>query len=130
MKPFSQEWISALAEKLKNDGDFQEKAEGFDSRFQFSILQDPKANVKEAFACGINLPQSDETWFERKADNEVDIILEGKYSDLVDVVKGKARLEIYLTAGKLRLKKGNIGKLLSYLGGVNRFVEVAKIIST
>jgi len=129
MKPFSQEWISALAEKLKNDSDFQEKAKGFDSRFQFSILQDPKANVKEAFACGINLPQSDETWIEKKKDEEVDINLEGKYSDFVEVVKGKAKLELYLTAGKIRLKKGDMGKLLSYLGGVNRFIEVAKSIS-
>lgn len=130
MKPFSQEWISAFAEKLKNDGEFQEKAKGFDSRLQFSILQAPKTNGKEAFACGINLPQCDETWFERKEDKEVDIILEGKYSDLVDVVKGKAKLEVSLTVGKIRLKRGELGKLLSYLGGINRFVEVAKTIST
>ncbi len=129
MKIMSPEWVNALAEKLKSDEEFQQKGKGFDSKFQFAALADPKAGANEAIYVGVNLPQADEVWFEKKPDNEVDIILEGKYGEFVNVLKGKANLLMSVTMGKLRLKKGEASKLTSYMGAVNRFIELAKSIS-
>ena len=124
MKAFSKPWLETLVEKLKNNASFQEKAKGFDSMFQFSVTDDPK------LSCGVNLPQADVSWEGEKPEEELDIILQGKFNDFMAVLKGKAQLLPYVTSGKLRLKKGDVGKLLSYLGGVNEFINVAKTITT
>ncbi|MFZ5632958.1 MAG: hypothetical protein ACOY40_08935 [Bacillota bacterium] len=126
MNIFSKEWIEVFNEKLKKDDDFQEKAQGFDSKFQFVIEPDLSAGVSENLSFGINLPQCDEVWYGIKPEKEVDIILQGKYGNLQSVIFGKTMLLVALASGKLKLKKGGQAKLVAYMGAINRFLEVAR----
>lgn len=126
MKMFSKEWVEVFNEKLKADDVFQQKAAGFDSRFQFVVEPDPKAGGSENLSFGINLPQCDDLWFGTRPDDELDIILQGKYVNLQSVMMGKTKLIVALATGKLKLKKGSQTKLVSYMGAVNRFFEIAR----
>lgn len=129
MKMFTEEWVKAFAEKLKNDQEFQEKGKGFDSNLQFIILKDPKAGVNKDTGFGMWMPTIDNFWYGIKDQNEVDIILQAKASVVQDVFKGKKNVVMALTMGSIKLKKGPLTKLTGNLGAVNRFIEVAKSIS-
>jgi len=52
VKLFTKEWVESMAETLKNDSDFQKKAEGFDSKFQFVALSDPESTCRNVMKCG------------------------------------------------------------------------------
>ncbi|KJS01640.1 MAG: hypothetical protein VR68_04560 [Peptococcaceae bacterium BRH_c4a] len=129
MKLFSREWADTMAETLKASPDFQEKAAGFDSKFQFIALPDSGAGVSEERACGINLPQCDEVWSGKRPDGEVDVILEGKYGNMAKIMAGQTNLLAALAMRSVRLKKGSAGKLTTYLGAVNIFIENSKKLS-
>lgn len=126
MKMFSKEWVEAFNEKLKNDDDFQEKADGFDSKFQFVVEPDPKAGVSENLSFGLNLPPCDEFWCGVRPESDLDIILQGKFGNMQSVMSGKTGLIVALATGKVKLKKGSQTKLVGYMGAVNRFIEIAR----
>jgi putative sterol carrier protein len=119
-----------MAEALKGDAEFQQRAAGFDSKFQFISLPDSGAGVSEERACGLNLPQCDEVWLGKRSEGEVDIILEGKYGIMAKIFSsGKTNLLAALAMRSVRLRKGSAAKLTTYLGAVNRFIENSKKIS-
>jgi len=126
MKMFSREWVEVFNEKLKNDDDFQEKASGFDSKFQFVVEPDPKAGVSENLSFCLNLPPCDEFWCGVRPVSDVDIILQGKYGSLQNIIMGKTGLIVALATGKVKLKKGSQTKLVGYMGAINRFLEIAR----
>lgn len=130
MKAFTQEWISKMSEALRNDPVFQKSAVGFDSRFQFVALPDPAAGLNEERVCGINLPQLDDEWTEKRPDAEVDVILEGKYGNLCKIMTGQVNLLASLATRNVKLKKGSAAKLTTYIGAVNIFVETSQKIGT
>jgi len=130
VKLFTKEWVESMAETLKNDSDFQKKAEGFDSKFQFVALSDPGAKVKEERACGINLPQCNEVWTVKRPDGEVDVILEGKYGNMAKVMLGQTNLLAAIAVRSVRLKKGSAARLTTYLGAVNIFIDDSKKIGS
>lgn len=130
MKAFTQEWVSKMSEALRNDPVFQKNAVGFDSRFQFVALPDPSAGLNEERVCGMNLPQLDDEWTEKRPDGEVDVILEGKYGNLCKVMTGQVNLLASLAIRNVKLKKGSAAKLTTYIGAVNIFVETSQKIGT
>jgi len=130
MKMFSEEWAQMLAEKLKTDEVFQKNAEDFDSTLHFHVLKDPKAGLKEDVSFGMWVPSIHTFWYGPKKADEVDIFLEGKAGVYESVFKGKKNVVVALTMGAIKLKKGQVTKLTANLGAVNRFIEVAGIISS
>jgi putative sterol carrier protein len=125
MKMFSEEWVNALVENLKNSEDFQKKGKGFDSNFQFKVLKDSKGNITNDMGFGMWFPTCDPCWYGTKADQEVDVILEAKAGVFAEVFSGKRNVVMALTMGTLKLKKGQLTKLTGNLGAVNEFVKVA-----
>ncbi len=125
MKMFTEEWANSLAEKLKVDSTFQNKAQTFDSNLHFHVLKDPKAGVSENVGFGMWVPTVDNYWYGVKAMDEVDIFLEAKASVFQAVFEGKKNVVLALTMGAIKLKKGMLTKLTGNLGAVNRFIEVA-----
>ena len=125
MKMFSEEWTHALAEKLKVDETFQQKAGNFDSNLHFHVLKDPKAGLSEDVSFGMWVPTVDTYWYGPKNMDEVDIFLEGKASVYQAVFEGRKNVVIALTTGAIKLKKGQVTKLTGNLGAVSRFIEVA-----
>ena len=125
MKMFTEEWLNAVVEKLKNSEEFQKKGKGFDSNFHFKVLKDRKAKVSADTAFGMWFPTCDPCWFGKKADDEVDIILEAKAGVLAEVLNGKRNVVMALTMGTVKLKKGQLTKLTGNLGAVNSFISVA-----
>ena len=125
MKMFTEEWLNAVVEKLKNSEEFQKKGKGFDSNFQFKVLKDRKAKINNDKAFGIWFPTCDPFWYGKKADDEVDIILEAKAGVLAEVLNGKRNVVMALTMGTIKLKKGQLTKLTGNLGAVNSFISVA-----
>ena len=119
MLAFSKEWIEALAEKLKNDQEYQKAAEGFDSRFQFIVEPEPAKGVNERYAVGLFAPQCDEVWEGIRKD--VDYTLSGPYGVFVDILHGKIGATKAMVTRKLRLK-GNMTNLLKYKRAVDLFV--------
>lgn len=124
MKLFSEEWVNALVEQLKNNEDFQKKGKGFDSNFQFKVLKDSKANVINDTGFGMWFPTCDPFWYGTKADKDVDIILEAKAGVFAEVFSGKRNVVMALTMGTIKLKKGQLTKLTGNLGTVNEFIKV------
>lgn len=130
MKAFTQEWVSKMSETLRNDPVFQKSAVGFDSKFQFVALPDSSAGLNEERVCGMNIPQFDDEWIEKRPDGEVDVILEGKYGNMCKVMTGQANLLASLATRNVKLKKGSAAKLTTYIGAVNVFVETSQKIGT
>lgn len=129
MKMFSEQWALTLAEKLRADETFQQKAGNFDSNLHFHILKDPKAGLHEDVSFGMWVPTVDTYWYGPKSMEEVDIFLEGKAGVYQSVFQGRKNVVIALTTGAIKLKKGQVTKLTSNLGAVNRFIELAVSIS-
>jgi len=125
MEQFTEEWVGAVVEALKNNEDFQNKGAGFDSNIHFRVLKDRKAKLKKDTAFGMWLPTAEPSWFGSKPDEEVDIILEGKAGTYQAVFNGKRNIVAALTIGALKLKKGSLSKLTGNLGAVSKFIEVA-----
>ena len=125
MKMFTEEWAHSLAETLKGDTTFQQKAQSFDSNLHFHVLKDPKAGLTENVSFGMWVPTVDNYWYGAKTMDEVDIFLEAKASVFKSVFEGKKNVVLALTMGAIKLKKGMVTKLTGNLGAVNRFVEVA-----
>jgi hypothetical protein len=125
MKMFSEEWVNALVVNLKNNEDFQKKGLGFDSNFQFKVLKDSKANLSNDIGFGMWFPTCEPFWFGTKADQDMDIILEGKAGVYAEVFSGKRNVVMALTMGTIKLKKGQLTKLTGNLGAVNQFIKVA-----
>ena len=129
MNIFSEEWVNALVEKLKKSEEFQQKGKGFDSNFQFKVLKDLKARINTDTAFGMWFPTCDPFWYGKKADEEVDIMLEAKAGIFTDVFNGKKNVVMALTMGTIKLKKGQLTKLTGNLGAVNQFIKIAGEVS-
>ncbi len=121
MLVFTQEWIDALAAALKEDEVYQQKAKGFDSYYQFIVEPSAKLGVTESRACGLNLPQCDETW--EGVRDDADYTMSAPYDVFIDVITGKASAVRVIATRKARVR-GNLAKLLKYTGAINRFVAV------
>ena len=121
MKPFTKEWIDALAERLKTDEKYQQAAEGFDSLFQFIVEPEPDKGVTERRAVGIKLPQCDETW--EGIREGVDYTMNGRYGIYYEVFQGRLGPTKAITLRKIRFK-GNLAKLLTYKKAIDRYMEV------
>jgi putative sterol carrier protein len=127
MLAFSKEWIEALAEKLKNDQEYQKAAEGFDSRFQLIIESEPAKGVEERHAVGLFAPKCDEVWEGVKKD--VDYTLSGPYGIFIDILNGKIGATKAMVTRKLRLK-GNMTNLLKYKRAIDLFVSALGDVET
>ncbi|UCF83572.1 MAG: SCP2 sterol-binding domain-containing protein [Desulfobacteraceae bacterium] len=127
MYAFTKEWISALAEALKRDEEYQHKAKGFDSSFQFVAEPVPEKGVPDQRACGLNLPQCDDNW--EGIRSGTDYMMSGPYEIFHKIIKKKMSAVMAITTGKVKVK-GNLGKLLKYIGATNRFVQVLGQIET
>ena len=121
MLVFTKEWIDELAEALKNDEIYQKKAEGFDSSYQFVVEPVPEKGVTEQRACGLNLPQCDETWEGIRPNT--DYVMTASYEVFYNIMTGKMGATRAITTRKAKVK-GNLAKLLKYTGAINRYVEV------
>jgi putative sterol carrier protein len=121
MHPFTKEWVDALAEALKRDQVYQEKAKGFDSSYQFVVEPVPERGVTERRACGLNLPQCDETWEGERPDS--DYVMTASYDVFHKIMTGQIGATWAMTTRKAKLK-GNMAKLLRYTGAINRYVEI------
>ena len=121
MYVFSEEWIDKLAEALKNDEIYQKKAKGFDSSYQFVVEPVPAKGVTEQRACGLNLPQCDETWEGMRPNT--DYVMTASYETYYDIMAGKIGATWAITTRKAKVK-GNLAKLLKYTAAINRYVEV------
>ena len=121
MYVFSKEWIDKLAEALKNDEIHQKKAKGFDSSYQFVVEPVPEKGVTGQRACGLNLPQCDETW--EGVRPNTDYTMTASYETYYDIMTGKIGATWAITTRKAKVK-GNLAKLLKYTAAINRYVEV------
>lgn len=121
MYVFTKEWIDKLAEALKRDEIYQTKAKGFDSSYQFIVEPVPEKGVTEQRACGLNLPQCDETW--EGIRSNTDYVMTASYEIFYDIMTGKIGATWAITTRKAKVK-GNLAKLLKYTGAINRYVEV------
>ena len=128
MQRFTKEWFNSVVEKLKTDGEFQEKGKGFDSSMHLRVLKDRKGKLSKDVAFGMWLPTCDPYWFGEKPIDEVDIVVEGKAGVLVDVFTGKKNVVVALSTGGLKLKKGSVNKLTGSLGALNRFLDVIGLV--
>ncbi|MBU1671240.1 MAG: SCP2 sterol-binding domain-containing protein [Actinobacteria bacterium] len=121
MKAFSREWIDTLAEKLKNDEEYQKAAVGFDAVFQFIVEPEPDRGIAERREVGIVLPTCDETWEGLRDD--ANYVMSGRYGVYVDVLTGAMGATKAITMRKLKVK-GNLANLLKYKRAIDRYVEV------
>lgn len=121
MLAFSKEWLERVADKLKHDEVYQQKAKGFDSSFQFVIKADPARGVPAEHNVGLTLPDCDEVWEGLRAD--ADYVMTGSYKVLHGIVTGKQGAVMAITTRKVKVK-GNLAKLLKFTGATNRFVEL------
>ena len=120
MLAFTKEWIDGVAAILKNDEVYQQKAEGFNSSFQFIVKASPKQGVLEQRTCGINLPQCDEIW--EGIHEDTDYLMSGPYKTFHSVLKGEMGAIMAITTRKVKIQ-GNLARLLKFTGAINRFVE-------
>ena len=127
MLAFTKEWVESLAQILKNDAGYQEKARGFDSSFQFVVKADPAKGVPESRACGVTLPDCEEYW--EGIREGTDYTMSGTYQVFYDILNGKMGATRAITTRKVRLK-GNLAKLLKFNAAINRFVEVLGEVDT
>ena len=126
MYVFSKEWIDALAEALRSDENYQKKAEGFDSLYQFIATACPKKGVPESMACGLLLPQATETW--KGIREDVDYTMTAPYEVYYKIITGKLNAILALTTRKARVQ-GNFAKMMKYTAATNKFVEIMKELS-
>jgi putative sterol carrier protein len=119
LKLGTQEWIEAMAEQLRADATYQEKSKGFNAYYQF--ICEPSDGVDERRACGVHLPDAQETWVGER--EESDYVMSGTYGVYYDVLKGKLGATMAIATRKLRVR-GNLANLLRYTGAINRFVEL------
>jgi len=117
---FSEEWIEALAEKLKNDQDYQEAAKGFDAIFQFIVEPEPDKGIPDRKEVGIVLPGCEQTWTGIRDD--ANYVMSGKYGVYVDVLKGDLGATKAITLRKPKVK-GNLANLLKYKRAIDRYVD-------
>lgn len=121
MKVFSKEWVDQLADTLRRDAVYQDKAKAFDSSFQFIVEPAPENGVHEKLACGLNLPQCDETWEGIRP--KTSFTMNGSYETLAKMIKGEVGAVRAITSRKVKVS-GNLALLLKYTGAINRFMEV------
>lgn len=121
MLAFSREWIEALADKLKEDEEYQKAAVGFDAVFQFIVEPEPEKGITEKKEIGIVLPTCDDTWEGLR--DSANYIMSGKYGVYVDVLEGRMGATKAITMRKLKVK-GNLANLLKYKRAIDRYVEV------
>lgn len=126
MQVFTQEWVTKMVETLRDDPVFQKIAAGFDSKFQFVALPDSSAGLDEELVCGMSIPQFDDVWTEKRPDEDVDVILEGKYGIMCKIMTGQSSLLGSLAMRSVKLKKGSAAKLTTYIGAVNTFTETSQ----
>ena len=127
MLAFTREWIEALAEKLRNNTEYQKAAVGFDSLFQFVVAPTPEKEVKERHAVGLKAPQCDEVWEGIRED--ADYTLSGPYNVFYDVIHGKIGATRAIAMRKLRVK-GNLANLLKYKRAIDLFVKALGEVET
>jgi putative sterol carrier protein len=127
MLAFTREWIEALAEKLRNNTEYQKAAEGFDSLFQFVVAPTPDKEVTEHHAVGLKAPQCDEVW--EGVRDDADYTLSGPYNVFYDVIHGKIGATRAIAMRKLRVK-GNLANLLKYKRAIDLFVEALGAVET
>ncbi len=121
MLAFSKEWIEALADRLKDDNEYQKAAVGFDAVFQFVVEPEPDKGITEKKEIGIVLPACEETWVGVRDD--ANYVMSGKYGVYVDVLDGKMGATKAITMRKLKVK-GNLANLLKFKRAIDRYVEV------
>ena len=117
---FTKEWIDGVAQILRNDELYQQKAKGFDSSFQIVVKASPKEGVPQGKSIGLNLPACDETW--EGVRPNADYVMTGPYKILHAILNGKMGATMAITTRKVKIQ-GNLAKLLKYTGAINRFVE-------
>ena len=127
MLAFSKEWIDALAEILKKDEIYQKKASGFDSSYQFVVQADPKKGIPADLACGLNLPQCDQTWIGIRKNTDYDMT--APIAVFHKIIRGKLGAVLAITTRKARIQ-GNLARLLKYNGAINRFNQILQEIKT
>ena len=127
MLAFTREWIEALAEKLRNNTEYQKAAEGFDSLFQFVVAPTPDKEVTKHHAVGLKAPQCDEVW--EGVRDDADYTLSGPYNVFYDVIHGKIGATRAIAMRKLRVK-GNLANLLKYKRAIDLFVEALGEVET
>ncbi len=127
MLAFTKDWVDALADALKKDEVYQEKAKGFDSYYQFVVEPVPEQGVTEQRACGLKLPQCDETWEGVRPDS--DFVMTASYDVFHKIMTGQIGATWAITTRKAKVK-GNMAKLLRYTGAINRYVEVLGQVDT
>jgi putative sterol carrier protein len=130
MKVFSEEWWNAVVEKVKNDEELHIKAADLEGNFHFRVLKDPKINHDVDAELGVRIPSGESHWYGPKPADELDIIIESKGGNFLDVITGKKNVVIALTMGTLKIKKGALSKLTGNLGGVLRLLEVVGEVPT
>ncbi len=127
MLAFSKDWIEALAEKLRNNAEYQKAAKGFDSLFQFVVEPVPGKGIRDRYAVGLKAPQCDETWEGTR--NDADYTLSGPYNVFYDVLHGKIGVTRAIAMRKLRVK-GNLANLLKYKRAIDLFIETLGQVET
>lgn len=120
LKLGTKEWIDAMAEQLRNDATYQQKARGFNSYYQF--IFEPGNGINERRACGLYLPVANETWV---GEREAGYVMSGTYGVYYQVLQGKLGATMVITTRKLSVR-GNLANLLRYNGAINRFVELMR----
>jgi len=121
MLAFSKEWIDALAERLRNDEEYQKAAEGFDAIFQFIVEAEPEKGVPGRKTVGIKLPECDETW--EGIRDDANYTMSGPYSVYYEVIQGRLGATRAIAMRKLKVK-GNLANLLKFKRATDRYVEV------
>ena len=121
MLAFSKEWIDAVAEALRNDEVYQHKAQGFDSYYQFVVKAAPDRGVPEDKACGLYIPDCNDSWDGIRPNSEY--VMSGSYDVFHQIITGKLGPVVAITTRKVMLK-GNLAKLLKFTGATLRFVKV------
>ncbi len=140
MEVFTEEWLNAVVEKLKNDQSFHKKAEVLfrgepllKGDYHFRVLKD--ANLTKDAAFGMRMPTCDPCWYGDKEDYEVDFIIEAKAEDFLDLFSGRMHLIEMLRMGAQKKPKQPAGitqvspQISGAMGGLSSFIEIIREVS-
>ena len=127
MIAMTKKWIDKVAIELKKDTEFQQKAKGLDSNFQFILDPMPDKDITEKKACGLQIPFCDKTWEGISTEN--DILIQSSYETFYKVLNNKLMPIAAILSRKIKVK-GNPLKLLRYNKAINRFMAVLGTIET
>lgn len=125
MKVLSEDWVKAVIEGLKNDPDYQKKTKGFDSTLQFFLTGVPGSGD---MSFGGKFPQCDEYWVGKEKEG-CDYTIRAEYPLFKDLIEGKISATMALMQKKIKIE-GNMSKVMKYVGGVNRMIDVIKGVPT